>query len=200
MKYKLLSDYCRWDKYKKAIKLLKEHDDLDLTMENGICFRFAIKHNNIEILNALLDYYTKNKLQAGDHDSMAYKVASYELRSILQNAVNAFEVSTEMQKMLDPYIATTDDEHEQDLSEFDDNDAITALDTDHSSTNNSSGSDEDSHSANNTKLTADLLYQLDHSSAASTNYIHFSPLSGTITEDTSKPDLLGNSVFEEHDL
>lgn len=56
MKYdKLLSDYCRWDKYKNAIKLLKEHDDLDLTKENGIYFRFAIKHNNIQLLNALLE-------------------------------------------------------------------------------------------------------------------------------------------------
>jgi len=119
MKYnQLLSDYCRWNDNRSLLKLLKKHSDLDITIEEGICFSFAIKHKNVDMLNTLLDYYEKTKLQ-GDHDSMEYKIAHYKLRQILQEAINSFDVSSKIQESLNSYIITTEDsDDEQYLTDF----------------------------------------------------------------------------------
>jgi hypothetical protein len=100
------------------LKLLKKHSDLDITIEEGVCFSFAIKHKNVDMLNTLLDYYEKTKLQ-GDHDSMEYKIADYKLRQILQEAINSFDVCSKIQESLNSYIITTDDsDDEQYLTDF----------------------------------------------------------------------------------
>ena len=114
----LLSDYCRWNDNRSLLKLLKKHSDLDLTIEEGICFSFAIKHKNEDMLNTLLEYYEKTNLQC-DHDSMEYKIAHYKLRQILQEAINSFDVSSEIQKSLNSYIITNEDsDDEQYLTDF----------------------------------------------------------------------------------
>ena len=65
MKEKLLSDYCRWDDSNSVIKLLKQNFIIDLTYNDGIYFRLSIKHNNIKMLNSLLQYYEQNNGQIG---------------------------------------------------------------------------------------------------------------------------------------
>ena len=193
MKYdKLLSDYCRWDKYKNAIKLLKEHDDLDLTKENGIYFRFAIKHNNIQLLNALLEYYTKTKLQADDHDSMEYKIASFKLRSILQSAINSFEVSDEMQKNLDSYISIAEDTTEDELTDYDDSEP---MDRGHLSHRSSKGEDSQH---NSSILTENLLKHFNQSHLDSS--LHSSSLSAQpLIASNSDMGLIGNTYASEND-
>jgi hypothetical protein len=121
-----LMDYCRWDYDKQLIKLLGKHHDLDVTVMEGLCFQLAIKHKNANILNALLDFYQKTNLQC-DRDNIEYKKASYKLWQILQDAISSFDVSPEIQEILNPYIATTDSDDEQDLSGFDDIDSLDSV-------------------------------------------------------------------------
>lgn len=120
----LLTFYCQNNNTRGLVNLLKQHSDLDLTTEEGICFFFAIKHNNIEMLNNLLDYYKDIKLQ-GDCNSMEYKVANYTIKKILQESVDSLnQVSPEILEILAPYITTAEDsDDELYLSDFDDYDA-----------------------------------------------------------------------------
>jgi hypothetical protein len=118
-----LMDYCRWNNDKRLIKLLEKHHDLDLTVMDGLCFQLAIKHKNVNMLNALLGFYQKTKLQ-GDRDNMEYKEASYRLCQILQDAINSFKVSPEIQESLNSYIAIEESNDGQDLSGFDDIDSL----------------------------------------------------------------------------
>jgi hypothetical protein len=71
------------------------------------------------MVNILLNYYQTAGLQ-GDRESMEYKEASYRLQKILEEAIDSFEVSPEIQESLNPYIATADSGDEQDLSGFED--------------------------------------------------------------------------------
>ena len=118
MKEKLLSDYCRWDDSNSVIKLLKQNFIIDLTYNDGIYFRLSIKHNNIKMLNSLLQYYEQNNLK-DDSNSLEYKVAKYKLQQILQDAVNTFTPSKEMEVVLEKYLPKEEDVNsEQDLSDF----------------------------------------------------------------------------------
>jgi len=118
MKEKLLSDYCRWDDSNSVIKLLKQNFIIDLTYNDGIYFRLSIKHNNIKMLNSILQYYEQTNLK-GDSNSLEYKVAKYKLQQILQDAVNTFTPSKEMEVVLEKYLPKEEDVNsEQDLSDF----------------------------------------------------------------------------------
>ncbi len=150
-KYAHLHDYCRHDKNSKAKRLLQEDQDIDLTHADGIYFKLAVKHKNLEMLNILLDYYTKTKLQADDHDSMEYKVASFKLRNILQEAIDKFEVSGEMQKALDPYISIAEDTTDEELTDHENSEA-----RDRSQWSHRSSEGEDSQHTSSI-LTEDLL-------------------------------------------
>jgi hypothetical protein len=114
-----LINYCRWNDDKGLIKVLEKYHDLDLTITDGLCFQLAIKHKNVNMVNILLNYYQTAGLQ-GDRESMEYKEASYRLQKILEEAIDSFEVSPEIQESLNPYIATADSGDEQDLSGFED--------------------------------------------------------------------------------
>lgn len=118
MKEKLLSDYCRWDDTNSVIKLLKQNFIIDLTYNDGIYFRLSIKHNNIKMLNSLLQYYEQTSLK-GDSNNLEYKVAKYKLQQILQDAVNTFTISKEIQEVLEKYLPKEEDVNsEQDLSDL----------------------------------------------------------------------------------
>lgn len=121
MKSIQLSNYCRWNEDKGVSKVLNEYRDIDLTSENGIYFRLAIKHDNIKMIKILLEYYEKTQLQ-GDFDSQyAIPLARQKLQTILQDAVKSFDISEEMQKVLSQYIPKEEDSDlEQELGDFGD--------------------------------------------------------------------------------
>ena len=55
--YLALSDSCRWNDHKAVKTLLKSNQDLDILRSDGLYFHLAVKHNNVPMLNALLQYY-----------------------------------------------------------------------------------------------------------------------------------------------
>lgn len=120
-KQSLLYDYCRWNNTKNAKQILVNSGNaIDLFYLEGIYFKSAIKHNNVELLNILLDYYEKTKLSS-DPESFEYVKNKYDLLNILEEAENMFEVSEEMQKILDQYIGVDDDDtdSEEEMEQLD---------------------------------------------------------------------------------
>jgi len=112
--YSEIADCCSLNKFAKAIKILSCHvNDIDLTYKNGIYFRFAIKHNNIEMLNTLFQYYEKTVLK-DDPDTLEYKVAKHALQKILKDAINTFNISEEMQSVLDKYLPKEEGSDQED--------------------------------------------------------------------------------------
>ena len=70
------------------------------------------------MLNFLLKYYEQTSLE-GDSNSLEYKVAKYKLQQILQDAVNTFTPSKEIQEVLEKYLPKEEDVNsEQDLSDL----------------------------------------------------------------------------------
>ena len=108
-----LFDYCRWNKTQKATNFLEQNDNLDLTYDEGVCFKLAIKKDNVIILEALLKYYKKHRL-SGDGESAEYRQASWELNKILDDADSLYDFSHEVKDILNPYFSF-DEEKEQDL-------------------------------------------------------------------------------------
>lgn len=102
-----LSNYCRWNDTNSLTKLLEKYSDLDLIIKDGLCFKLSIKHQNIQMLKSLLDYYVKTKLQ-GYYDSIEYKTAKYTLRQILTDAAEQYDITDEIQEVLTPYITSRD--------------------------------------------------------------------------------------------
>ncbi len=113
-----LSNYCRWDDSRNFAELLKKHSDLDVTIKNGLCFIYAIKHKNSEILKSLLDYYEKTNLK-DNYDSMEYKTAKHALRQILEEAIEQYPITSEIEDILKPYV-TTDEYSTEDIESLKD--------------------------------------------------------------------------------
>jgi len=100
-----LIDHCAYkSETGSAIKLLQENTDLDLTVEDGLSFIFAIKKDNAELLQVLIEYYKKNHLKEDDRDSMQYKLSLYILKNILERAEASYVWSDAIQKVLSPYV------------------------------------------------------------------------------------------------
>lgn len=119
MKNIQLSNYCRWNETKGVSKVLDESSDIDLTYENGIYFRLSIKHNNIKMLKTLLEYYEKTQLQGDSENQYMISLAKHKLQIILQDAVRSFDISSEMQKILNQYLPKEDDnDSEQGLEDI----------------------------------------------------------------------------------
>jgi len=118
---KELYDYCRRDQNSDIVQLFKQHLDLDLTYKKGIYFRFAIKHNNVEMLKMLLEYYEKTQLQGDFGNQYAIPLAKQKLQTILQDAIKSFDISEEVQKVLNQYLSKEEDSDlEQELGDFGD--------------------------------------------------------------------------------
>ena len=99
-----ISDYCSLNKFEKAKEILKICiGDIDLTYKNGIYFVFAIKYNNVDMLNTLLTYYENTQLQDSPY-TLKYWTAVNKLQIILQDAVDTFDISEEIQMVLDKYL------------------------------------------------------------------------------------------------
>lgn len=103
---------------KPVISLLAEQKDIDLTYDEGCYFRFTIAHNNIKILNALLDYYKETQLDNCDSNQRMDR--KEKLREILQSSVNQIlddNIFDETRSILKPYL---DYDIDQDLGELED--------------------------------------------------------------------------------
>ena len=115
MKNTMLYNYVRWDDNKNVIKMLNNYAEIDLTYEGGIYFKIAIKHNNKEVLSALLEHFEKIQLKEKELDSMDYKLLKYELRKILEESIDSFEISEEIEKVLAPYLPQEEEDYQLDL-------------------------------------------------------------------------------------
>lgn len=115
-----ISDCCSLNKFEKAIKMLVSYvNDIDLTYKDGTYFRQAIKYNNVKMLNTLLEYYEKKQLKADPENQYAIPLAKQKLQIILQDAVKSFDVSSEMQEVLNQYLPTEEDsDSEQELDDI----------------------------------------------------------------------------------
>jgi len=114
-----LSDYLSLNQFERAKKVLEDYpNEIDVTYSDGIFFLFVIEENNLSMLNTLINYYERNQLQ-GDSNSLEYKVAKHKLQQILQDAVNTFTPSKEIQEVLEKYLPKEEDVNsEQDLSDI----------------------------------------------------------------------------------
>ena len=116
--YFKLADYLSLGKFSRAITIIKDNPtELDITYDKGIFFDFAIKYNNTEMLSILINYFEQTQLQS-DIDSREYQLAKYNLRKILENAVDSFKISEEMAKVLAPYLPQEEEDYQLALKDF----------------------------------------------------------------------------------
>lgn len=104
----MLCNSCRWNDNQGVIVLLNKNLNIDLTYSDGIYFRLALKYQNVDMLNTLLDYYEKTAM-AGGYDSTEYQTAKHKLQDILEDAIKSYDTSEEIQKVLNKYIAEDSD-------------------------------------------------------------------------------------------
>lgn len=112
-----LALYCQFNNKIKVKKLLKEYSGYDLTESEGLCFSFAIKHNNAEMLGLLLRYYEDNVLKT-QSDLPGYYKAKKKLQDILEDAIESFDISEEISHLLNRYIEMNSNGSDSD-EEFD---------------------------------------------------------------------------------
>lgn len=101
MKNIMLADYVSWDDNKKVSEVLNQERDIDLLYDDGIYFKLSIKHDNVKMLNFLLQYYEQTNFKSSE-----YKTAKYNLQQVLKDAVNTFALSEEIQEVLVKYLPT----------------------------------------------------------------------------------------------
>jgi hypothetical protein len=117
-----LSDYCRWNKENYLKQLFSEYDhgEIDLLTEEGKCFFFAIKYQNVKMLQYLLDYYQKHFLSL-ERESMTYKMAQWRLKECLKDVVYRMDESTflpEISDLLKPFTETMDTDSDEELDQM----------------------------------------------------------------------------------
>jgi hypothetical protein len=123
----MLYNYVRWDDNTNVNKVLDQHLNIDLMSNEGIYFTLAIKHNNTEMLIALFEYYEQMLVKKYEVRSIEYNLAKHKLSEVLQKAVDSFDISEEMQKILTPYLPQEGDVDSQEgLSDIE---ATTGQDT-----------------------------------------------------------------------
>lgn len=118
MKHNLILNYCCWNQNDHVVRLLKQ-SDIDVMYKSGVYFTQAIRNNNIDMLNTLLEYYEKTQLRGDPENQYAIPLAKHKLQIILQEAVNTFDISEEMQAVLNQYLPTEEDsDQEQDIEDI----------------------------------------------------------------------------------
>jgi hypothetical protein len=118
MKHNLILNYCSWNQNEHVTRLLKS-SDIDILYNSGEYFRQAIKHNNVEMLNTLLNYFQKITLQLDTDNKYAVPIAKQKLQQILQDAANSFNPSKEIQEVLEKYLPKEEDsDSEQELEDI----------------------------------------------------------------------------------
>lgn len=97
-----LLDYCSWNETNKAIDILDNNLDLDLTQENGIYIKLSVKNNNSVLLKELLKYYKRTKLN--NPYSPEYKQNAIRINEILHDINRTYHTTTKrVDKILKKY-------------------------------------------------------------------------------------------------
>ena len=100
--------------------ILEIFNEIDVLYENGIFFEFALsKGNNVDVCKALLSYFENKQFPEKNRE---YEEAKGKLIEILENITSDMDISSEMQKVLSPYIDfedSVDIAKLSDLDEFD---------------------------------------------------------------------------------
>lgn len=122
-------DYCRWNKVKNISTALNENIDVNIFYKEGIYFKFAFKHNNNDMLNILLSYYYNQHdlAQPIETYNLEQKEKKYDLLQILEECVESYGISKEMEQVLQEYsinlaednssVGDLEEEYETDLIE-----------------------------------------------------------------------------------
>ncbi len=87
---------------------------------DGVCFRFAIKYGNVEMLAILIRYYI-NAIQEEER-SLEYNYKIYKLKQVLIEAEKRVlgDISEEITEMLSQYIAEhRDSKYEEEVYDDD---------------------------------------------------------------------------------
>jgi hypothetical protein len=151
-KQKLLARHIRREDYQDAMDILQNDNSLDVTFKEGTYFIMAIEANNHNFTKALLDYYKEHQLKPYvehfnkfkentskiEYAKLAYQYISLEekLKGILAIAIEDVELTSEMQKVLEPYLDFSNNNHDQDFDVVNDDVlSTTGEDTEHSSVN-----------------------------------------------------------------
>lgn len=82
-------------------KTLDVFNQVDVLYENGTFFAFAISKGNVDVCKALLNYFEKKQFPEKNRE---YEEAKGKLIEILENITSDMDISSEMQKVLSPYI------------------------------------------------------------------------------------------------
>lgn len=120
----LLHICCMQGNLKEIKKLFNSTSDTNLTFNDGVYFKIAIKKQNYKLLEELLNYYHKTRLPRDKVDTDEYKKALSWLDSTLEEAARMFELTPEIKAVLQPYhiLHDTDEESvdsDQNLDGFD---------------------------------------------------------------------------------
>ena len=120
----MLPDYCRWNTEDRVKKLFQESQgEIDVLIEEGKCFFFAIKYGNVKMLKYLLDYYHKYYLLPQNRESMTYKIAQWRIRECLADIlyrIDESKILPEIAELLKPFIETSDSSSDEDLDQMPD--------------------------------------------------------------------------------
>ncbi len=113
----LYNNFC-WNEQKEVIKILNTYDNIDVFYKNGIFFEFALSKGNVDICNALLNYFENKQFPI---KNKAYKEEKDKLVEILENITSEMKLTSEIKKVLSPYIdfEGSVDSREHDFDDFD---------------------------------------------------------------------------------
>lgn len=94
-----LSDYCRWNDTDRVLKILEQASNIDVMYENGKYFRFAIKNDNPQILDKLLQTLERAHYDLNS-ESFEYKKYKEQINHIIYDAVDTFGISKKLEQVL----------------------------------------------------------------------------------------------------
>lgn len=103
-----LYQYCRRNLTSKIIELLEQYQEIDVLYEEGSFFIFAISKNNTEVVEALLSYFEKTQFPVKDNN-YCYQLYKNKLREVLHETLDTYDISEEMQKIINSFISTDND-------------------------------------------------------------------------------------------
>ena len=97
----LLKHYCTSNKFQLIREILNDNLNLDVLIDNGICFYFAIRHKNTDILKSLFEYFETKQYPEKNEE---YEDAKKQLVDYLEEIVRDRILSPEIRKILSPYL------------------------------------------------------------------------------------------------
>lgn len=112
----LYNNFC-WNEEKEVIKILDTYNGIDVFYKNGKFFEFAISKGKVDVCKALVNYFENKQFPEKNKE---YEEAKDKLIEILENITGDMDISSEMQKVLSPYIDFEENMDIARLSDFED--------------------------------------------------------------------------------